>query len=205
MRELNLTEIMNIAYTSNWNLQVEANDHSKPVQVVLHWSVGRYSQYFSDYHINIDGDGKYIVTTEDFSELKSHNYMKNSGSIGIVLCCAYRANTNDIGPYPPTEAQIEACAKLMAVLSEALGLEIDVVHFPTHGESADNEDYDFYYPDYTGYANNTYGPKSNCERWDLEYLGTTDSPFFKPYREYSRGGTILREKALEYRRSFYGH
>ena len=200
-----LTEIMNFTYASKFALTQKAINAQKPVQVVLHWTAGRYSQFFDDYHINIDYDGSYYLSTTDFSEIKYHNYMKNSGSIGICLCCAYGADTYSLGDYAPTDEQIEACAKLMAVLSEALGTELDVEHFCTHGESSDNEDFDFFYPDYTGYPNNTYGPKSDCERWDLEYLDTPDSPSFNPHDEAHRGGTVLRNKAKKYRMSFYGH
>ena len=38
----------------------------------------------------------------------------------------------------------------------------------THAEAADNKDgLDLYYLDPTGYPNNTYGPDSNVDRWDL--------------------------------------
>jgi len=71
----------------------------------------------------------------------------------------------------------------------------------THGEAADNEDgLDIYYPDYSGYPNNTYGPKSNVDRWDLEFLGTAESPIYNPYDETGhRGGDVLRGKANYFR------
>lgn len=205
MQILDLTEIMNIAYHSRWNLREIARQYSHPVACTLHWTAGSYFQYFDDYHILIDGNGNYHVTTDDFTDVKCHNWMKNSGNIGIALCCAYGADSNHIGFYPPNEEQITALEKLIAVLSEALEIEIDKAHFPTHGESADNEDWVIYYPEYTGYRNNTYGPKSTCERWDLEFLGTDESPRFDPYNEENRGGNIIREAAKKYRMCFYGH
>lgn len=214
MRRTNdLTEIMNMVYSAKYTLQQKANSMNKPVQVVLHWTAGRYMQYFSDYHINIDFDGSYHLSTEDFSEIKYHNYQKNTGSIGIALCCAYNANTQFIGDYPPTSEQIEACAKVMAVISKALEVDLDVVHFPTHGESADNLDYEFYYSDNNGYPNNIYGPnymkdgilhQGPCERWDLQYFGNNDSPTFLPCGMAGTGGEVLRRKAKAYRMSFYG-
>lgn len=205
MQILDLTSIMNIAYRSKYNLRNIAEAYGHPVACTLHWTADTYFSYYNDYHILIDGDGDYHVTTDDFSIVKSHNWMKNSGNIGIALCCAYGADSNSLGYYPPTQVQIIALEKLVAVLSEALDIEIDKVHFPTHGESADNEDWTYYYPSYTGYINNIYGPKSTCERWDLEFLGTSDSPEFNPYDEEHRGGNVIRKAALKYRMSFYGH
>lgn len=214
-RAEDLTEIMNIAYRSKYNLQQKAVSANKPVQLVLHWSAGRYGQYFNDYHINIDYDGTYYLSTDNFAEVKYHNYQKNSGSIGICLCCGYNANTNNLGQYPPTYEQIEACAKVIAVLSEALDLDIDVRHVCTHGESADNLDFTIYYSDYNGYQNNIYGPNyidqygvvrsGPCERWDLQFLGSSESPRFVPCMDPQSGGVILRQKASKYRKSFYGH
>ena len=80
-KAIDLTDIMNIAYASKYNLSQLAASRNKPVQIILHWTAGRYGQFFNDYHINIDYDGSYILTTEDFSEVKSHNWMKNTGSI----------------------------------------------------------------------------------------------------------------------------
>ena len=62
----------------------------------------------------------------------------------------------------------------------------------THGEAADNEDGEELHEDY--------GPKSTCERWDLEYLGCCGSETYNPYAtDGSRGGDILRGKANWYR------
>ena len=63
-------------------------------------------------------------------------------------------------------------------------------HVLTHGEAADNED--------GMYPHAPYGPKANCERWDLEYLGTEESPSFAPWAQGKRGGDILRGKAIWY-------
>ena len=201
-----LTEIMNLAYAAKSELYSIANDYGKPVQVVLHWSAGLYSQYsWSDYHINIDGDGDVHITGRDFAEPLPHSYMKNAASIGITLDCAYGATTDDLGDYPPTEEQIEAMAKIMAVLSEALGTEIDIEHFPSHSEHADNADgYIVYFKDPTNYPNNTYGVQSNCERWDLQRLRNTD-PWTTDYDDPMSGPNQIRSLARAFRQKFYGH
>jgi len=77
-------------------------------------------------------------------------------------------------------------------LADGLWLSIDAEHILTHGEAADNED--------GVYAHAPYGPRTTCERWDLEYLGTRESPIFNPWAEDgSRGGDVLRGKAQYYR------
>ena len=199
-----LTEIMNLAYAAKSRLYEIAEANNKPVQVVLHWTAGKYYTYFDDYSINIDGDGDVHITNREFAVSTGHNYMKNTASIGITLCCAYNATTEDLGDYPPTEAQIEAMAKIMAVLSEALEIDIDIHHIPTHGESAMNFDYRVYYSDYTGYPDNIYGPGANCERWDLQKLRDSDEWITDP-EDPMTGGNQLRSLARAFRQKFYGH
>ena len=199
-----LTEIMNLAYAAKSRLEDIAEANGKPVQMILHWTAGKYYGYFSDYHINIDGDGDVHITGRDFAQSLPHNYMKNAASIGITLCCAYNATTNDLGDYPPTEEQIEAMAKVIAVISEALGIEIDVHHCPSHSESADNIDWVKYFPDYTGYENNTYGVQSNCERWDLQRLRMTDD-WTTDYDDPMSGPNQIRSLARAFRQKFYGN
>ena len=199
-----LTEIMNLAYAAKADLYEAAEEHNKPVQVVLHWTAGKYFSYFNSYSINIDGDGDVHIMNRDFATPTSHNYMKNSASIGITLCCAYNATTDDLGEYPPTEEQIEAMAKIMAVLSEALDLEIDIVHMPSHGSSADGLDFEVYYSDPTNFPFNHYGPRSNCERWDLQRLRNTD-PWTTDYDDPMSGPNQIRSLARAFRQKFYGH
>ena len=33
-------------------------NRGKIKHIYLHWTAGRYNQFFDDYHLNIDGDGK---------------------------------------------------------------------------------------------------------------------------------------------------
>ena len=200
-----LTKVMDCAYAAKSELQRRAANAGKPVQIVLHWTAGRYESTCGDYHINIIGNGDIVIREHDFAQKLAHNYRKNEAAIGLTLCCAYNANTNRSGDYPPTSAQIETMAQVIAVITKALDIPIDKIHVPTHGESADNEDYVVYYPEYSGYPNNTYGPKSDCERWDLDVLYTAESPHFDPYNEITRGGSVLRGKALWYRNQYYGY
>lgn len=192
MRAATLKEIYEIAMNSKYNLWDEANYYDRDVKLYLHWSAGRYNTRFEDYHINITGDGVLYISTEDFSDILDHTWRRNSGSIGISLCCAYNATSDDLGDYPPTGIQIEQMSRVGCVLADALDLSIDLKRILTHGEAADNEDGEDIHEDY--------GPTTTCERWDLEYLGTDESPEFNPWGDQEkRGGSVLRGKMAWYR------
>ena len=122
-------------------------------------------------------------------------YRRNSGSVSICLLGCVGATTNNLGQESPTPLQIEGMAKAIAALSNGLWLTIDKTRVLTHGEAADNED---------GICpHDPYGPKNGCERWDLEYLGTLESPTFHPWTEDGgRGGDVLSGKANWYRKTW---
>ena len=152
--------------------------------IYLHWTAGRYGQYFDDYHINVDHDGKVYLTCEELTELKAHTWKHNTGSIGVTICCCYEATYDkesgdiDYGPYPPTDKQIDSLIKVVKVLCEALELSCTVAHVRTHYEQA---------------IIDRYGPgqDSDC-RWDLMFL--KDKNF--PTRNHLRlGGELIRSRA----------
>ena len=191
MRRVTLDELAQIASDSREAVWEKAEQYGRDPKVYLHWSAGHYGQFFDDYHINIDSDGSIYVSTRDLSEVLAHTYRRNTGAVGVALACAYRADTQDLGPEPPTGAQIESMAQVIAVLCAALWLTLDRDHVMTHGEAADNID---------GIeASEQYGPQSTCERWDLQYLGTDESPSYTTdYDDPATGGNVLRGKALWY-------
>ena len=77
---------------------------------------------------------------------------------------------------PPTELQIDSMAKVVAVLCEELGLEINADTVMTHAEAADLDDY---------------GPATTFERWDLwKLLDVPGDGELKP------GGDVIRGKAI---------
>jgi len=150
--------------------------------IYIHWTAGWYGSYFSDYHINIDGDGTILLSTEDLTEYLAHTWRRNSRSIGIALCCCGDASakadgTIDFGSHPPTKEQIETCAIVVDVLCAALDLPIDADTVMTHCEAAELDDY---------------GPSTTCERWDLWYLPDYINGGMKP------GGDMIRGKAAWY-------
>ena len=106
----------------------------------LHWTAGRYEQFFDDYHLNIDGEGQLYQTCNRFTDLKAHTYQRNSGAIGIALCCALDASwcgeKPDLGSCPPTLKQLQNLAKVVAVLCTGHGIEITPESVMTHAEAA---------------------------------------------------------------------
>lgn len=184
MREVTLEEIKNLAREAYWDLWNGARSMGRDVKLYIHWTGGRYNQTFSDYHINITGEGRCFISTENFAEVKNATYMRNTGSIAITLCCALDATGPDnLGPYPPTEAQINAVSQVVCVLADALDLTIDADRVMTHAEAADNID--------GLYTHDNYGPDSTCERWDLWVLREGEGP--------GTGGQQIRGNANYYR------
>jgi hypothetical protein len=190
MRQVTLADIMTLAKKTKSSLEQSAKQSSHSVKIYAHWTAGHYRQIFTDYHISISGNGTVYVSVDDLSTRLSHTYRRNSGAIGIALCCAYQAkSTTDLGPEPPTDIQIEALAQVVVTLSTALGIPIDIRHVMTHAEAADNMDGDERWHE-------PYGPKSTVERWDLWVVKAGDEP--------GSGGNIIRGKALWYQRNGVG-
>lgn len=192
MKQVTVEEIREMAENCRESIWEQARAYGREPRIYLHWTAGHYGQYYlNDYHIAIDADGS-IYVDHDLDEVLAHTYHRNSGAVGITLACCVGAASDDLGSEPPTNAQIEAMAQVIVAVADGLWLTIDKNHVLTHGEAADNED--------GIYPHDPYGPKSTCERWDLEYLGTGESPSFNPYAtDGSRGGDVLRGKANWYR------
>lgn len=147
--------------------------------VYIHWTVGSYNYHPDDYHINIDDEGT-IYRTKDFREQPAATWHRNYRSLAIAIdCCKdaalYGDGHADFGDCPPTDAQIECLAQVIAVISDTLHLPIRKSLFMTHAEAAELDDY---------------GPNTTCERWDLWVL--PHSP------EWGSGGDFIRGKALFY-------
>lgn len=192
MRQVTLEELKDMAENCRESIWAQAQTYGREPKIYLHWTAGHYGQYYlNDYHIAIDYDGS-IYVEHDLDEVLAHTYHRNSGAVGITLACCVGATSDDLGSEPPTNAQIEAMAQVIVAVADGLWLTVDKNHVMTHGEAADNED--------GIYPHDPYGPKADCQRWDLEYLGTGESPSFNPYAtDGSRGGDVLRGKANWYR------
>lgn len=190
-RIVTIEELREIASGERETIWEQARKQGREPKIYLHWSAGHYNTVFDDYHVNITGDGTMYITG-NLSDLKAHTYHRNTGSVGISLCCAYGATTDNLGDEPPTVAQIEAMAQAIEAVADGLWLTIDMEHVMTHGEAADNVD--------GIYASEPYGPQTTVERWDLQFLGTAESPYYTTnYDDEHTGGNVLRGKANWYR------
>ena len=178
MRKITFTELQNMAIAAKG-----AIDH-----IYLHWTAGHYDQTFEDYHLNITGDGDIYASTDDLTDLLYHTWHRNTGAIGISICCCVDATAGslenegtdtDFGSEPPTADQLETMAKVVAILCTGLDIPIDGQHVMTHCEAAELD---------------AYGPSTTCERWDLWSLPDSDGTM-KP------GGDVLRGKAVWYQNS----
>lgn len=197
MRKVTVEELKQMASDQRLAVWSQAESVGREPKVYLHWTAGHYFQKFADYHINITADGAIWLMTEDLSEVLAHTWKRNTGSIGVTLCCAAGATTNDLGDEPPTEDQINAMAKVTTALCDGLWLTIDKNHVMTHGEAAANEDGLHPHPAYAVWEDEC---GDGQVRWDLEYLGTDESPEYAPWAlDGSRGGDVLRGKAQWYR------
>ena len=193
MRRVTCAELKTLAAAYRPALYYAAARCARETKIYLHWTAGHYGQFFADYHVQIDADGAlYVIGDGALDALLAATYLRNSGSVSLALLGCAGASTEHLGAEPPTAAQIESMAMAVTALADGLWLTIDKERILTHGEAADNED--------GVHAHAPYGPRTTCERWDLEYLGTAESPAFHPWAEDgTRGGDVLRGKAQWYR------
>lgn len=172
-------------------VQLAAVSRGAISRLYLHWTAGRYDQCFDDYHLNIGPAGELYLTCRSLEEKKAHTWQRNSKALGITLCGCLGAAAGglaprgtapaiDFGPYEPTALQIEKMALVIAVITQALELDLNEEVVMTHAEAA---------------IRDGYGPGSGDPelRWDLWYLRDY------PYEGLVEGGRLLRGKALWYR------
>ncbi len=170
-------------------------DKGKIDRIFLHWTAGHYNQAYDDYHVNISHDGNVFLTCEGLTDDKCHTKFHNSRAIGIALDCAVGAALQnafypgkvDFGKEPPTQLQIETLAKVIAILTDALDLEILESTVTTHAEIANHDGY---------------GPTNRSHdgewRWDLWFL-----PYNVGTAKFILGGKFIRDKARWYREHYF--
>lgn len=204
MTEVTIDELRQMASDCRESIWERAKSMGREPKIYLHWTAGRYSQFWDDYHVQIDEDGKIYIppdVTLDDDSLPA-TYHRNTGSVAITLLCCVGATTEDLGDMPPTEAQIESMAQAIVAIADGLWLTIDKDHVLTHGEAAANEDGIYPHEAYACWNDECHDGQV---RWDLEFLQTDESPSYNPWAEDgSRGGDILRGKAQWYRNEWSG-
>ena len=168
--------------TSQELLALAQAAHGSIHHIYLHWTAGRYHQFFDDYHLNVDEDGQVYCTCHTLKERKAHTYKRNTGSVGIALCCAldasWTATMPQFGTMPPTLRQLNSMAWIVAILCTELGLDINSNTVMTHGEAA--------YMD--GYGPGSGDPET---RWDLFWVQDE-------HGDFRQGGVYVRELARQY-------
>lgn len=163
--------------------------------IYLHWSAGSYDQKYSEYHVNITGDGTMYLMA-DLDAHCDHTWCRNTGSVAISLCACAGATENDLGSYAPTEAQVNAMAQATAVVAAGLGIPVDKAHVLTHGEAAAEEDGYDTPGEGCKYALWDHEQDDGDYRWDLEVLGCCGSTTYNPSAtDGTRGGDIIRTMA----------
>lgn len=151
--------------------------------VYIHWTGGEYDQNFNDYHLCIDGEGNFEMT-RPFTDIPAATWHRNYRSLAIALnCCKgaqlYADGRTNFGYYPPTEAQVECLAQVVATISDHLHLPIRKGLYMTHAEAAELDEY---------------GPSTTCERWDLWTMPNSPA--------WGSGGDYIRGKALFYQKQW---
>ena len=199
MRRVSPAELESLAMYYREAIADAARKQGRETKVYLHWSAGHYGQFWSDYHVQIDKDGEiYVIADGALDDVLAATWRRNSGSVSICILGCLGADTNNLGAEPPTDAQIEGAAKAIAALCNGLWLTIDKQRVLTHGEAAANEDGIRPHPAYALWNDEIHDGDT---RWDLEYLGTMESPkYFPAATDGMRGGDVLRGKANWYRK-----
>ena len=157
----------NFIHISSPSLSALAENAKGQIHAIfLHWTAGRYDQKFSDYHLCIDGDGQVYSSCFNLLDKKAHTWHRNTGSIGIALCCALGATISrsrsehitceahiaspsgdispwkvDFGDFPPTIAQIQSMAYAVACICFHADLPINASTVITHAEIAKVDNY----------------------------------------------------------------
>ncbi len=115
-------------------------------RIVIHWTAGGHqpnSEDYNHYHyvVNKDGlifQGKYKPEDNlncNDGKYAAHTGGGNTGSIGVSMCgMAGFKNRNNVGNYPLTKKQVEACFKLVAELCKKYRIQITPYTVFTHYE-----------------------------------------------------------------------
>lgn len=119
-------------------------------KIVIHWTAGRYypSSFEKQfYHYLVDKEGRIyngIYSPEDNIDCRDNEYAAhtgggNTGAIGIAMCAmsGFRSSTN-VGNFPITPIQFEACMEYCAYLCKKYKLDINPQTVMTHYEFGQN-------------------------------------------------------------------
>lgn len=204
MRIIELDELRQMANDSRQQVWDIAKSLGREPKVYLHWSAGGYQSIDDDYSICItydprSGTAKLVDMTDgDLVTARAHTYHRNSASVGISICSAAGATTNNLGGCPPTPAQIELMAQAIEAICDGWWLTINSTYVMTHGEAANNDDGWNTHEPYAVWS--IPQPDDGNTRWDLEWINYAENSEYNPEAtDGSRGGDVIRGKANYYR------
>lgn len=115
-------------------------------KITIHWTAGNYYPNLTElnsYHFLIDDTGrKWDGNCKPEDNLNcydgkyaAHTGGGNTGNIGVAMCAMNGfKNANNIGNYPITAKQFEACMKLVAELCIKYGIPVTPMTVFTHYE-----------------------------------------------------------------------
>lgn len=115
-------------------------------KITIHWTAGIYVPNFkelSSYHFLVDDTGKCwdgLNKPEDNlncidGKYAAHTGGGNTGNIGVAMCAmAGFKNSKNVGNYPITKIQFEACMQLIAELCLKYGIPVTSQTVFTHYE-----------------------------------------------------------------------
>ncbi len=126
-------------------------------RVIVHWTAGGHKASALDrshYHILVEDDGRVVrgdraisanaritkLPNGSWSLHAAHTRMKNTGSIGVAVCCMLDAHERPFraGRAPMTPRQWEVLAEVTAELCDAYRIEVTPATVLGHGEVEKN-------------------------------------------------------------------
>ncbi len=156
------------------------------IGIIFHWSEGTYTQTFNNYHYNITYDsntkkaGVIKTCCSDF-EPKDHTWHRNNGRIGISLCCASGLSRENLGDFPPAEAQIETACALAGRLAHIYSIKKDEIN--THAVWAFIDGYGIH-------------SRDKAIKWDL---------WIPSWEDGKNLTQVMKDKTLWYKDQFHLH
>jgi hypothetical protein len=121
---------------------------AKAKRVICHWTGGNHrasSEAKEHYHVLIEGDGTVVRGRHSIADNDScgrddpyaaHTRGKNTGSIGVAVCCMFDAKERPFsaGPFPMTEVQWRRMAEVVAQLCQRYRIAVTPETVLAHGE-----------------------------------------------------------------------
>ncbi|HEY5341803.1 MAG TPA: hypothetical protein VIK27_12310 [Candidatus Aquilonibacter sp.] len=161
-------------------------------RIYLHWSGGDHETVYTAYHYCIAmSQGRIaIVETNDLranmrdvsdtaQSYAAHTFGRNGFAAGLSVMAMRDARPDDFGPFPMTQAQIDAMCLVARRLARAYHVPVDPAHVMTHAEAALVDGY--------------YGTGDD-ERWDIARLTASDDPLLPG--DARQTGDALRARIL---------